>query len=313
MPTYKKIGLGGTFDHFHLGHQAFLLFASELAEHLVIGITTPEMIKHKHYFSQIESYETRAEAVKSFTKNFFNKVDVIPLTDPYGPTLLGSNVEALAATSATKSGAENVNIKRAELGLGQLPIHVRELENDENGNPLASERIRKGLINRKGKVYKNIFKNVIFLNDNQKQIFTSPQGKIVTHPSPSEIAYVVGDTSLENFIAHNWPYNLGVIDFIKRRKPYQPPVLSETSTIVRVANENGTISVKMIEALANAIETSAKHLIVDGEEDLAAVALVLLAPLGTHIYYGQPKIGMVDMIVTEEKKEEVANVLRATS
>ncbi|MDQ5951488.1 MAG: pantetheine-phosphate adenylyltransferase, partial [Patescibacteria group bacterium] len=115
MYKYKKIGLGGTFDHFHKGHQAFLLFASQLAQHLVIGITTPEMITHKKFSSQIQEYEMRADAVKSFTKNFFNTVDVIPLTDPYGPTLLGSNVEALAATTATQSGAEAVNKKRESL------------------------------------------------------------------------------------------------------------------------------------------------------------------------------------------------------
>lgn len=309
MPTYKKIGLGGTFDHFHRGHQAFLLFAGELAEHLVIGITTPEMITHKKYSSQIESYEVRAEAVKSFTKNFFNKVDVIPLTDPYGPTLQGSNVEALAATVATKKGAEAVNLKRQELGLGQLPIHTCELEIDENGNPLASERIRTGEINRKGKVYKNIFSSTITLTDTQKRFFSHEQGEIVKTPSPSESIFVVGDTCLETFKKNNWPYRLGVFDLVKQRKPYQPPVFSNEEISITAINAPGEISTEMVNILQQALETQQQNVYIEGEEDLAAVALVLLASLGSHIYYGQPKVGMVEMIVTEEKKEECFNIL----
>lgn len=308
MHKYKKIGLGGTFDHFHKGHQAFLLFASELAEHLVIGITTPEMITHKKYFSQIEEYEVRAEAVRSFTKNFFNKVDVIPLTDPYGPTLVGSNVEALAATTATKSGAEAVNTKRNELGLSQLPIHICELENDENGDPLASERIRKGVVNRLGKVYANVFKSSLSLSAEQKVFFSKPQGNIVNSPTPAENYFVVGDTCLETFQKNNWPYQIGVVDFMKQRKEYQPHLVA-TNDALTVKNKPGEISTEVISALQNQLSQSKAHLVIEGEEDLAAVALVLLAPLNSHIYYGQPNVGMIEMIASETKKEEVYKVL----
>lgn len=309
MFKHKKVGLGGTFDHFHSGHQAFLLFASELAEQLVIGITTPEMITHKNNNIQIDSYEVRSEAVKSFTKNFFNKVDVIPLTDPYGPTLLGSNVDALAATSATKSGAEAVNIKRNELGLSSLPIYIRELELDENGLPLASERIRNGEINRRGKVYENILKSTLVLTNQQKMAFAEPQGELVRHPSPTENIFIVGDTSLEYFIKNQWPYQLGVIDFLKQRKPYQPPVIVADENSIHTSNQAGTISSDLKNSLKKALINKTKHVIVSGEEDLAAVVLVLLAPLGSHIYYGQPQKGMIELRVTEEKKEHIAKIL----
>lgn len=309
MYKYKKIGLGGTFDHFHKGHQAFLLFASELAEHLIIGITTPEMISHKKYFSQIEEYEIRAEAVKNFTKNFFNKVDVIPLTDPYGPTLVGSNVEALAATTATRAGAEAVNAKRAELGLSVLPIHTCELIKDENGDSLASERIREGKVNRFGKVYANIFRSGLTLTEEQKQFFTKPQGAVVQAPTPGNNFYVVGDTCLETFQKNNWPYQIGVVDFLKQRREYQPHLVSTQENELKVANKSGEISKDLVQTFTSALDSPKAHVIIDGEEDLAAVVLVLLAPLGSHIYYGQPTVGMIEMIATESKKEEVYKIL----
>lgn len=309
MFKYKKIGLGGTFDHFHKGHQAFLLFASQLAEHLVIGITTPEMITHKKFNAQIQSYEERADTVKSFTKNFFNTVDVIPLTDPFGPTLIGSNVEALAATTATKAGAEAVNQKRKSLGLTELPIHTCELENDENGQPLASERIRAGKINRLGKVYKNIFSQTLQLAKEQKDFFSQQQGEVVNTPSPAENIFVVGDTCLENFIKNKWQYKLGVVDFLKQKKEYSPLVFSGDESTARIPNPAGTITTELVEALETALTAGTVHIIIDGEEDLAAVALVLLAPLGSHIYYGQPNVGMIEMIATEEKKEACLKIL----
>lgn len=310
MHTYKKIGLGGTFDHFHKGHQAFLLFASELAEHLVIGITTPEMITHKKYVSQIEEYETRANAVKNFTKNFFNKVDVIPLTDPYGPTLQGSNVQALASTTATRKGAEAVNSRRTELGLLELPIHSCELQNDENGEPLASEKIRAGKINRAGKVYANLFNKDLILSTKQKRFFNEIHGKVVKTPSPAENYFVVGDTCVEQFQKHNWPYQLAIYDFLKQKKEYTPHTISSSATsIIKAQNPAGQITKVMEQSLNEALRFPGSHLIVEGEEDLAAVALVLLAPLNSHIYYGQPNVGMVEMIASEQKKEEVYQIL----
>lgn len=311
MYTYKKAGLGGTFDHFHKGHQAFLLFASQVAQHLVIGVTTPEMITHKKYYSQIESYEVRAEAVKKFTKNFFNTVDVIPLTDPYGPTLHGSNVETLVATVATRSGAEAVNLKRSQLGLADLPIHVCELENDENNAPLSSERIRGGGVNRVGKVYKNIFSKNIFLTEKQKQFFSKTHGNVVSTPTPNENIFVVGDSSLELFIKNKWPYQLGVLDFLKNRKPYSPQILFNPPFLT-ASNQSGEVSTEMVQAIERALQTKTKHLVIKGEEDLAAVVLVLVAPLGSSIYYGQPNTGMVEMIVTEELKNQCLDVFSST-
>lgn len=303
MFKHKKIGLGGTFDHFHKGHQAFLLSASQWAEHMVIGITTPEMLSSKKFRTQIETYEKRAEQVKKFTKNFLNKVDVIPLTDIYGPTLAGSSVDSLAATSATKSGLEAINSKRVELGMDELPMYVCELVDDENGNPISSEKIRAGKLSRSGKVYKNIFKSNISLSNNQKKVFSEIQGTVVRRPSPAELTLVVGDTSLEKFIDNDWKYSLGVLDFLKNRKTYQPTLDISPLSAITAHNQPGSISHDLVEALVSALKTQQSHVIVEGEEDLAAVALVLLAPLGTHIYYGQPNVGMVEMIVTEEKKD----------
>ena len=46
-----------------------------------------------------------------------------------------------------------------------------------------------------------------------------------------------------------------------------------------------------------------------GEEDLVTLAVILAAPLGTIVYYGQPNEGIVEVIVTEEKKAEIQKIV----
>lgn len=309
MKKYKKIALGGTFDHFHKGHQYFLLASGELADSLLIGVTTEALLTKKNFPELIESYDRRAAAVNAFTKNLFLNTEVVPLNNQYGPTLQGSTVEAIAVTTDTVSGARAINQKRAELGLSELPVHVIALEKDSQGGIISSDRVRAGEIDRVGNVYASIFSNDVTITSAQREYFSAPQGELVQHPSTGTEMFVVGDFSLSTFKKNNWKYDLGIIDRKIQRVEYQPAILNPEEVDVTVSNPAGTITSQLIEALQLAINTNYKHIVVDGEEDLAAVALVLLTPLNSHIYYGQPNKGMVEIVVTEALKEKVRKVL----
>jgi len=79
---------------------------------------------------------------------------------------------------------------------------------------------------------------------------------------------------------------------------------------VTVPNEPGTLSAPLVEALADAIDAGDPTVIeVDGEEDLAALPAILLAPEGATVVYGQPGEGMVRVTVTPETKATVRDLL----
>ncbi len=310
---YTVLALGGTFDHFHAGHRAFLKYAASLAEQLVIGLTKPEITLHKDLYDQLEPYDVREKAVADFCKDQNISCEITALTDVYGPTTSDARIEALCVTPETVTGAEAINNKRISLSLTALHVEKAPLLFDEVGEIISSKRIRKGQIDREGNVYKNIFAKNLKLTERQRSYFSKPHGTIVTEPrenQSSAIICLVGDSTFETFFANNWQYTAAIIDFKKKRVEYQPSSKLLDLIQVRATNPAGEITVELVAKIEEISEKKWQHLLVMGEEDLAAVAAVLLLPLGSLIYYGQPDVGIVEVLVTETIKNDFYSVLK---
>lgn len=75
---------------------------------------------------------------------------------------------------------------------------------------------------------------------------------------------------------------------------------------VSVDNPAGLITDELIKTLCEAFASEKPlRIFVRGEEDLATLPVILLAPLGAVVLYGQPDEGVVLVKVTEEKKKEI--------
>jgi len=124
MPKYNHIAIGGTFDHFHIGHQNLIKTAFQLGKKVSIGITTEKFTQKKAFPLAIESYNSRLNQVKNHLKkkNWLEKANLTPLFDIYGPTLSDKSIEALVVTKDTFPNAKKINLKRKKMGLKQLVI-----------------------------------------------------------------------------------------------------------------------------------------------------------------------------------------------
>lgn len=308
---YNRIGLGGTFDHFHQGHKHFLNFAGSLSNHLVIGLTDQKLTKQKPFSHSIDSFSTRLNAVRRYCSDQGISHEIVKLTDIYGPTLSDPSIEALCVTEETTTGAKQINDMREKLRLSTLPVHVSTMLLDETGQTLSSSRIRSGEISRTGRVYRQILQKPLRLTEKQRQFFTNLQGKLVTRPSVIEQkekapyhTCVVGDTTLEKFIKNKWYFSLGVFDGLQQRQPVMSQYLEQLKPTARVVNPPGTLTLELVSELDTALnQDNTQLLFVEGEEDIATVILVIILPLHSKIYYGQPHEGMVEIVVSEENKE----------
>jgi cytidyltransferase-like protein len=324
MKQQKKpviVGLGGTFDHLHKGHQDFLRFASRQGTELAIGVAHASMTRQKSFAESVQPYHTRAMAVKNFCKRSGIKATVTQLTDIYGPTLQqdAPGIVKLAVTSETIVGAQKINEARAAMGLFELPVHVCALTKDELGNDLHSEAIRAGRVNRNGFSYSQLFTQDRIVSDIQKEYLRRPLGPLVgiadlvADLEGAEFPIVlVGDVTTQFFLDNNLPFDLALYDGLSQRQPISTS-LHSFEPALKVANAAGTITAELAQKIQSFfLNTSTQEdrvlFKVSGEEDLAMPVVNLLAPLNTRIYYGQPHEGIVQVVVTEQNKEKLCQL-----
>lgn len=120
----------------------------------------------------------------------------------------------------------------------------------------------------------------------------------------------VGDVTTFHLLEAGFVPDLCIVDNRTKRKPVSKDVsernMDGVYAEILVDNPPGIITEELIKALSEALNSSTPLRIrVRGEEDLATLPVILMAPLGTVVLYGQPDEGVVFVEVTSEKKEEI--------
>lgn len=118
----------------------------------------------------------------------------------------------------------------------------------------------------------------------------------------------VGDATTERLLGFGITPDLAVVDGKERRHVRKHPEYSAKE--MRCANPAGTISKKAVEMLQDALsEKQPMCIVVDGEEDLLALPLFVMAPLCSIVMYGQPLEGLVAVKITATKRKEAKDLM----
>lgn len=124
----------------------------------------------------------------------------------------------------------------------------------------------------------------------------------------------VGDVVTYYLERAGHPPDVALVDEMTERSAVADHVaeaLAERAPDEVVENPAATLTEELLVALRDAVSADGStRILVDGEEDLAAIPAIVTAPDGATVVYGQPGEGMVRIDVAPEVRERAVDLLR---
>ncbi len=151
---FKKAAIGGTFDILHKGHERLFREAFMVAEKVLIGITSDTLVTRLNKSHKVSSFDRRLIQVKNLLskRGWIKRSIIVRIDDPYGPSVTDPELEVIIVSEETLPRAFEINELRVLNGLRPLAIGVVQMVLAENGKPISATRIRKGEIDRNGRL-----------------------------------------------------------------------------------------------------------------------------------------------------------------
>ncbi len=151
----------------------------------------------------------------------------------------------------------------------------------------------------------------VVISDEYREIFSRAPDVLITKESQieffaSKILITVGDVVTATAIRYKILPKLSIVDFKTKRNEQIPNLPGRWDRKVNVKNAPGVISVELWTAIEGAYKSKGNTLIeVEGEEDLASIPAILMAPDGAIVIYGVPDKGIAVYEVGETLRQLV--------
>ncbi len=339
ISKYSHVVLGGTFDHFHKGHEALLTKAFKVSKKITIGIATEAIYKNKFLSETIEPFNIRQKNITDYINYHLNNdrakmVKIIPFSEFTGGADKIKGIDAIVVSKETYPNALKINRLREKNRLPLLRIIITNDILAEDRKLISSERIRAGEINRNGKCYELGVRRgeELIMPENLRPTLQKPLGKvykttkqivgaILESPKKPIMIIAVGDIIVDALIKSGIDPDVKIIDFRSRRQPinikHQYNLSAAASELY--INQPGTINLITAEALKQMIRSRSvlnkdgpynSWLVIDGEEDLLALPAILFAPLNSLVLYGHWQLGIIVVYVDEKIKNKARNIIK---
>ena len=321
---FNRVCVAGTFDGLHKGHQTLLTAAFAKGKHVIIALTSDTFVR-LYKGKDIASFDIRKAALLGWLgkQQFVERAEVISIDDAIGPAAT-TDLDALIVTSQNRNMGEKINALR--LAKHKSPVELIEvpLVSAEDHRLISSTRIRRGEIDSHGR---------LVMPDNMRDELSQPLGLILTTPEMITSSFVkhkdavvisVGDMTTKTIVDAGLVPRLAIIDNKVNRKSFQGLtswLTSNAAIRIKLMSGPGYISTSVVEHIQTWASDPQRQRILEihGEEDLLALPVLVEAPIGSVMYYGQPNVpmwacgplaeGIVEVVVTDENKKIAQSLL----
>ncbi|MFH1722404.1 MAG: pantetheine-phosphate adenylyltransferase [Candidatus Altiarchaeota archaeon] len=150
---FKRVVVGGTFNVVHAGHRELIETAFEIAEEVVVGLSSDEFANRFRTFNT-RPFETRKKDIEKYISGFKRPYRIVEINDIYGDATTDVRMDALVVSEETLLRAQEINAIRFKKGLEKLNIIVVPIVVGKDGHPISCDRIEAGEIDLEGKSLK---------------------------------------------------------------------------------------------------------------------------------------------------------------
>ncbi|KAG1177583.1 hypothetical protein G6F70_003923 [Rhizopus microsporus] len=134
---FQRVAVGGTFDHLHAGHKILLTMTALLSDKsMVVGVTDDCMLQKKKHKDLIAPTMKRVKVVQEYLHSVKRGIqyEVVPITDPFGPTVTDPTIDGLVVSKETLKGGELVNNERDMRGYPPLELRIIDVISSESNS-----------------------------------------------------------------------------------------------------------------------------------------------------------------------------------
>ncbi len=176
-----RVGVGGTFNVLHKGHELLFETAFTVGDSVEVGLTSDEFAKSIKSVP-VAPYFQRKKSLAKYLGRFGKPFDIIMISDSAGTAATSEILDAIVVSPETRDQADRINELRRRNGLKPLKVFsIKEVRADDSFL-ISASRIVKGEIDKEGRLLRAISVAVGSTNkvkvDAVRNIFTQAFGLV---------------------------------------------------------------------------------------------------------------------------------------
>lgn len=185
-----KVGLGGTFNVIHKGHELLFETAFSVGDSVEVGLTSDEFANSIKSVSIAPYFQRKANLAK-FLERYGKPFNIVMISDEKGTATTSETLDALVVSPETRDQADKINEQRRRNGLKPLKVFcIKEVRADDS-RAISSSRILMGEIDKDGHLLRPVKVAIGSMNkvkvDAVRNIFTQAFGLVeVVSIEPAE-------------------------------------------------------------------------------------------------------------------------------
>ena len=176
-----RVGVGGTFNVIHKGHELLFETAFTVGDSVEVGLTSDEFAKGIKSVPVLPYFERKQNLTK-YLERFGKPFEIVMISEMSGPASTSERLEAIVVSPETRHQADAINEQRRRNGLRPLKVFAIKEVRADDARVISSSRIVKGEIDREGRLMRPVRVAVGSTNkvkvDAVRNIFTQAFGLV---------------------------------------------------------------------------------------------------------------------------------------